>query len=77
MISLYRYYESKRMYNHYDKLVKDWGDDVPPMIEAQCEYCKLEMEYFRDESIQFVKNAVSCVIFGSVIYFGYFLYMKG
>ena len=77
MISVYRYYEAKRMYDHYDKLVKDWGDDIPPMIEAQCEYCKLEMEYFRDESIQFVKNAISCVIFGSVLYFGYFLYMKG
>jgi hypothetical protein len=69
---VYRYYEAKRMYNHYDKLVKDWGDDVPPMVEGQREYCQLEMEYFRDESIKFVKNLIAATIFGSIVFYGYF-----
>ena len=60
------------MYDHYEKLVKDWGDDIPPMIEAQCEYCKLEMEYFRDESIKFGKNLIAAIIFGSIVFYGYF-----
>ena len=77
MISVYRYFESKRMYNHYHKIVKDWGDDVPPMIEAQCDYCKLETEYWRDESIKFIKNLVAASIFGSLVFGGYLLYMKG
>jgi len=77
MISLYRYYEAKRMYNHYDILVKEMGDDVPPMIEAQCEFCKLEMEYFLDESKKFSANVLTALTVGGIIFAGYYIYMYG
>lgn len=77
MISFYRYYEAKRMYKHYETLVKELGDDVPPMIEAQCEITKLEMEHFRDESKQLAVNLATSILFGICIYSGYYLYIVG
>lgn len=77
MISLYRYYEAKRMYNHYSILVKEMGEDVPPMIAAQCEYTKLEMEYFLDESKKFSTNLLTALVVAGGIYGGYYMYMFG
>jgi hypothetical protein len=63
------------MYNHYNILVKEMGDDIPPMIEAQRDFTKLEMEYFEHEMKSFLYNFAAALVVATGIASGYLLYI--
>jgi hypothetical protein len=73
MISIYRYYEAKRMFNHLDQVVKSWGEDVPPMLQAQRDITELEMQHFKEEMKNLFTNLAIAVTIAFLLYGVYVL----
>jgi len=74
MLAYYYYWQAKKRLESSAETLEMMGPVIPPMLQAQHEMIRLEMEYYREASWFFTKGLLTFVVAFVIMYV---LYVNG